>query len=146
MKIWFHAVKSFIRSTGSGAEAAADLRMDRAQFFPGRSQGMRTTCRVPWGFLDLPRSVFTTTLSKQASSALHAQNLGKIRSLPKSTVPGWQGQRSDPGYPGPMAHTLPALGTTSKSLTHAQIQGLDGREEMGLGWEVRERAAVGWLL
>ena len=101
MKIWFHAVKSFIRSTGPGTEAATDLRMDRAQFFPGRSEGMGTTRRVPLGFPDLARSVFTTTLSKQASSALHAQNLGKIMSLPKSTVPGWQGQRIDPGYPGP---------------------------------------------
>ena len=47
MKIWFLALKSFIRFAGSGAETTADLRMDRAQFFPGRSKESITTCRVP---------------------------------------------------------------------------------------------------
>ena len=46
-EIWFRALKSFIRSAGSGAETTADLSMDRAQFFPRRSKGSITTCRVP---------------------------------------------------------------------------------------------------
>lgn len=132
--------KSFIRFAGSGARNR-DLRMDRAQFFPGRSKGVDN--HLPCA-LGLPEPASVNLHNNPVKAGIISSpliNLRKIKSLPKSTVP-WGGRASIVIRSAqPMTHTLPALGTVwGKAHTWPRSRGwMEGKSG---GWEVSERGGV----
>ena len=82
-------------------------------------------------------NLYKNPIKAGALTILHEKTeLRKMKSLPKSTVPRWQGQDRNPGLSQPMAHTLPTLGAASRSTSHTpsstaswqKRDGVDGGE------------------